>query len=501
MNISVPPRASEAKRMAHGRDLVVTARRHGSPLAKPLTLAAMSLGYVVVQLDVTIVNVAINSIGESFGGSLADLQWIVNAYTITFAAFILTAGALGDRLGARRMFVCGFAIFVVASLACAVAPSLWVLILARLCQGIGAAILVPNSLALLNHAYPGESERHWAVGIWAAGASFSLTAGPLVGGGLIALIGWRSIFLINLPIGLAGIWLTSRYAKETPRSPARTLDLPGQAVAVLALGALAAAVIEGGQRGWTDEWVLAGFAIFAVLAALFLAIEFRSQGPMLPLTLFRNSAFSATSLTGLLVNIGCYGLIFVFSLYFQRLNHWSPLWTGLAFAPMMAAVLVTNLLAARVVAAIGAQLTIGAGLAITAASCFGLLWIEQGTRYAALGGQLVGLGAGLGLLVPPLTSTLLGSVARQYSGVASGVLNAMRQTGSVLGVALFGSLLAGSAGFIDGLRMALVIAAVLALCALGAVTIGVPRRAKKNVAARPPRSGALPGPARAAARR
>ena len=149
----------------------------------------MSLGYVIVQLDVTIVNVAINSIGGSFGGSLADLQWTVNAYTITFAAFILTAGALGDRLGPRRVFVCGFAIFVVASLACAVAPSPWVLILARLCQGIGAAILVPNSLALLNHAYPNESERHWAVGIWAAGASFSLTAGPLVGGGLIALVG------------------------------------------------------------------------------------------------------------------------------------------------------------------------------------------------------------------------------------------------------------------------------------------------------------------------
>jgi MFS transporter, DHA2 family, methylenomycin A resistance protein len=478
MSVSVLPRASDAKPMPHRRDLVVAARRRGLPLAKPLTLAAMSLGYVVVQLDVTIVNVAINSIGASFGGSLADLQWIVNAYTITFAAFILTAGALGDRLGARKVFVWGFAIFVAASLACAVAPALWVLVLARLCQGIGAAILVPNSLALLNHAYPNESERHWAVGIWAAGASFSITAGPLLGGGLIAVVGWRSIFLVNLPIGLAGIWLTLRYAGETTRSPARTLDLPGQIVAVLALGSLAAAVIEDGQRGFADEWVLAGFVVAAVLAALFLAVEFRSQGPMLPLALFRNPAFSATSLTGLLVNIGCYGLIFVLSLYFQRLNHLSPLWTGIAFAPMMAAVLVTNLLAARVVAAIGARLTIGAGLAITAASCFGLLGIEQGTRYAALGAQLVGLGAGLGLLVPPLTSTLLGSVAKHHSGVASGVLNAMRQTGSVLGVALFGSLLAGPAGFIGGLRMALLIAAVLALCAFGAIMVGVPRRAK-----------------------
>ena len=299
-------------------------------LGKALTLAAMSLGYVVVQFDVTIVNVAINSIGGDFGGSVADLQWIVNAYTITFAAFILTAGALGDRLGARRVFIAGFAIFVLASLACALAPALPVLIVARLCQGVGAAILVPNSLALLNHAYPQESERHWAVGIWAAGASFSLTAGPLVGGALIALSGWRSIFLINLPIGLAGIWLTWRYASETARLAVRTLDIPGQILAVLALGSLAAAMIEGGERGWSDLLVLTGFAGFALLAALFLAIEYRSSAPMLPLGLFRRPAFSEMSSTGLLVNIGCYGLIFVFSLYFQRLNDLSPLWTGLA---------------------------------------------------------------------------------------------------------------------------------------------------------------------------
>ncbi len=402
--------------IASGGDSGRRPRGRSARLAKPLTLAAMSLGYVVVQLDVTIVNVAINSIGADFGGSVADLQWIVNAYTITFAAFILTAGALGDRLGAR-VFITGFAIFVLASLACALAPALSVLILARLCQGIGAAILVPNSLALLNHAYPEETGRHWAVGIWAAGASFSLTAGPLVGGALIALTGWRSIFFINLPIGLAGIWLTWRYATETSRVAARTLDMPGQMAAVLALGSLAAAMIEGGERGWTDAWVLAGFASFAVLAALFLLIEFRSKHPLLPLALFRKPAFSAMSLTGLFINVGCYGLIFVFSLYFQQLNHLSPLWTGLAFAPMMAAVLIANLIAARVTAAIGARLTITTGLTVAAASCLALLGLRQGTPYTSLCAQLIALGGGLGLLVPPMTSTLLGSVAKQYSGV------------------------------------------------------------------------------------
>jgi MFS transporter, DHA2 family, methylenomycin A resistance protein len=305
-----------------------------------------------------------------------------------------------------------------------------------------------------------------------------LTAGPLVGGALIALSGWRSIFLINLPIGLAGLWLTWRYATETARLAARKLDIPGQVTVVLALGSLAAAMIEGGERGWSDLFVLAGFAGFTLLAALFLAIEFGSKAPMLPLGLFRKPAFSAMSLTGFLVNIGCYGLIFVFSLYFQRLNHLSPLWTGLAFAPMMAAVLATNLIAARVTAAISARLTIATGLAITAASCLALLGLREGTPYAALCGQLVGLGGGLGLLVPPMTSTLLGSVTKQYSGVASGVLNAMRQSGSAIGVALFGSLLSGAGGFIAGIRIALVIAAALALCAIVAAIVGAPRHSE-----------------------
>jgi MFS transporter, DHA2 family, methylenomycin A resistance protein len=481
VNIAIRPHNqtkthSQTGDLAERRDVRAHAAAHNAGLSKALTLAAMSLGYVVVQLDVTIVNVAINSIGADFGGSVADLQWIVNAYTIIFAAFILTAGALGDRLGARRVFIAGFAIFVTASLGCALAPALPALIVARLCQGVGAAILVPNSLALLNHAYPQENERHWAVGIWAAGASFSLTAGPLVGGALIALCGWRSIFLINLPIGCAGIWLTWRYATETARLAARTFDIPGQIIAVLALASLAAAMIQGGERGWGDALVLTGFASFAVLAALFLAIEFRSTAPMLPLGLFRKPAFSAMSLTGLSVNIGCYGLIFVFSLYFQRLGKLSPLSTGLAFAPMMAAVLATNLIAARVTASIGARLTIAIGLAVTAASCLALLGLRESTPYAALCIPLIGLGGGLGLLVPPMTSTLLGSVTKQYSGVASGVLNAMRQTGSAIGVALFGSLLSGPGGFIAGIRMALVIAAALAVCAIAAALIGAPAR-------------------------
>ena len=222
-------------------------------LAKPLTLAAMSLGYAVVQLDITVVNTALSSIGDSLHGGVSELQWVVTAYTIAFAALILTTGTLGDRFGAKKIFMAGFSIFTAASVACALAPAAVILILARIVQGVGAAFLVPNSLALLNHAYTNWYERGRAVGIWAAGASLALTAGPLAGGSLVALAGWRSIFLINLPVGLAGLWLTSRYADETARSPHRELDFLGQGAAIAALGCLAAAIIECGISGWSNS--------------------------------------------------------------------------------------------------------------------------------------------------------------------------------------------------------------------------------------------------------
>src|SRR6202050_2310826 len=437
-----------------------------------LTIVAMSLGYAVVQLDITIVNTALSSIGQSLRGGVSELQWVVTAYTITFAALILTAGALGARIGAKRVFMWGFAIFTVASVLCAVSASAGFLIAARALQGAGAAILVPNSLALLNHAYPDEKERGRAVGIGAAGASLALTAGPVAGGGIIALVGWRSIFLVNLPIGLTGLWLTWRYADETARSSKRELDLAGQALAIGALACLAGAIIEGRSLGWSNPWVIAGCVGFAVLAALFVFQERRAQQPMLPLSLFRHRLFALTPVIGLLVNVGFYGLIFVLSLYFQQINGLSPLATGLAFLPMMGAVLPANLLAARASERFGAPAIIATGAAIAAAGCVTLIGIDRDTNYWMICVQLVAIGGGLGLLVPPLTSTLLGSVEKARSGIAAGVLNATRQTGSVLGVALFGSLVARENAFITGARESLIISAILLLGAAITIVIG-----------------------------
>ena len=422
-----------------------------------LTLAAMSLGYGVVQLDVTIVNVAINAIGASFHGNMAALQWVVSSYTITFAAFILSAGALGDRIGAKRVFMAGFALFTVASVVCAAAATLPLLIFARTVQGTGAAILVPNSLALLNHAYEDSRERARAVAFWASGASFTLTLGPLVGGVLIKLFGWRSIFLVNLPLGLLGLWLTIRYAKETPGNTVRRIDLPGQITAVLALGGLAWSLIRGGEVGWTNPQVLVGLASAVVLAAVFIAIEYFSDHPMLPLGMFRNRTFRSSTITGVLVNIAFYGLIFVFSLYFQRQRHLSPLWTGLAFVPMTGACFVANLNIGRISGRFGDRKCIVTGTAVILLGCVALLGIGADTGYGWLLPAFILMGGGLGTMVPPLTHALLSSVDKARSGIASGVLTSSRQTGSVLGVSLFGSLIAAAPMMVHGTRLSLAI--------------------------------------------
>jgi DHA2 family methylenomycin A resistance protein-like MFS transporter len=448
----------------------------GAQATKRLTLLGMSLGFGVVQLDVTIVNTALESIDSSLHGGVSALQWVVSSYTIAFAALILTAGALGDRLGAKRVFIGGFAVFTAASLACALAMGPTILIAARAAQGVGAALLVPNSLSLLNHTYPDPKERGRAVGWWLAGASAALTAGPPIGGALIALVGWRSIFLVNLPIGLAGLWLGWRFTADTPPA-SRQLDLLGQGAAIGALGALAAGLIEGGRFGWTNPWVIAAFGVAAALGALFVVQEQRASQPMLPLSLFANRTFTLTTVVGLLINIPFYGLIFVFSLYFQQIKHLSPLETGLAFVPMMGLVLPVNLLAPRLAERFGPSPIVAVGAILSAAGCLGLLGIGPDTSYWAMLTQLLAMSAGLALCVPPLTSELLGSVEQSRSGLAAGVLNSARQTGSVLGVALFGSLIGGAGDFLLGAHVALVVSALLLVAAAAIIAIGSRARA------------------------
>ena len=434
---------------------------------------ATSLGFGVVQLDVSVVNVAIQPIRAQLGGGVTGAQWIVDAYTIAFAVFIISAGALGDRLGAKRVFAAGFALFTVASVGCGLAPGLPALIAGRVAQGVGAAVLVPCSLTLLNHMYTEPGARGRAVGRWAAGASVALSAGPLIGGVLTATLGWRSIFFITLPLGTLGLLLTLRFATETTRATDRPVDLPGQCVIVAALTALAGATVEGGRVGFGDPLVLVGFAVAAVMAVAFVIVESRRRHPMLPLRLFRVPTFASATGIGLVVNIAFYGLIFVFSLYFQNTRHYSVLATGLAFAPVTIAVLAANLLTSRFVAAFGARRVIAVAAVVLGAAMAGLLGIGARSGYAELVGQLTVVGFALGVIVPAMTTALLGSVDRSRSGVASGTLNTARQTGSVIGVALFGSLV--TTELVGGLRIALAVSIGLAL-AVVALATGIDRR-------------------------
>ncbi len=427
------------------------------------TLVATSLGFAVVQLDVSIVNVAIKSIGAELGGGVSGLQWVVNAYTITFAACILTAGSIADRIGARRLFVGGFVLFMVASGVCGIAPDLGVLIGGRAAQGLAAAMLVPSSLALLSHAYTDARARTQAVGIYLAGASTALSGGPLIGGVLIATIGWRAIFFINIPVGLCGIVLTLRFANETTRSTERGVDVRGQLAAIATLVLLVGSTIEGGSHGFAATGVLAGYAAALACGALFVWFEARGRSPMLPLSLFRSRVFSVCSLGGLLINTAFYGLIFVISLFFQQVQGLSPLMTGLALAPVMIGITASNIVSGRMQERFGAARVLALGAAILSAACAAMLSVGAGTSYGIIVVPLTALGVGGGLVVPTVTAQLLGSVDRSRSGVASGTLNTLRQTGSAVGVALFGSLLAGSAGFVPGVHASFAIAGGLGL--------------------------------------
>lgn len=444
-----------------------------APARRAARLAALSLGVVVVQIDVTVVNVALDQIQGLMQGGVAALQWVVNGYTLAFASLLLTGGALGDRFGARRLYLVGFALFTLASLACGLAPTGTVLIAARVAQGLGGALLMPCSLALVAHAYHDPGERMRAIGIWAGAGGMAMVAGPVVGGVLVALFGWRSIFLINLPIGAIGLWLTLRFVTETEGRHNRALDLPGQILAIVALVALTGSIIEGEPLGWTSPLVLGGMALFLLAGIGFLLVESRSAAPMMPLGLFRHPVFSAVSLIGFLLNAGYYGSTFLLSLYFQGPLGLSPLLTGLAFVPMTGLIAVINVFAGRIAARHGARLPMVSGLCVAVAGFVALaLALNPATDYGGIWWTLLLIGCGTALTVPPMTAALLATVDRARAGIGSGVLNSLRQTGGALGVAVLGAI-GGGGMSVEGMRLAMGLSGGVLVFALLAAVIWV----------------------------
>ncbi|NYE60692.1 DHA2 family methylenomycin A resistance protein-like MFS transporter [Duganella sp. 1224] len=435
----------------------------------PAILLACSFAFIIVQLDVTIVNVALPAIGRELHAGVSQLQWVVDAYTLGFAVFLLSAGAMGDRFGSRTVFLGGFALFAAASLACAMAPGALALNIARAAQGIGAALLVPSSLAILNAVYAHERTRlAQAIAWWTAAGGVSIAAGPVLGGVLMAAFGWRSIFWVNIPVCLVGFWLTLRVVPAIRHSgPARHFDLPGQVLALVALTALIGAVIEVHALGLAHAAVLGALAVALAAGALFLRVEARSAAPMLPLRLFTLRGFTPAVLFGVCVNFAYYGIIFVLSFYLQTVRGFSVLHAGLVFLPLTGTFLFANIASGWAQARVGARLPMIIGGVIGAAG-YALLAVFGISTSASFWAMLPGLAlipAGMGLAVPAMTTAILAAVDKRQAGTASAVLNTARQVGGAMGVAVYGALVAApaTAAILSGMEIALGVSTALLL--------------------------------------
>ncbi|VWC12910.1 MFS transporter [Burkholderia lata] len=449
----------------------------GFPPALARVVATVSTGFVVTQLDVTIVNIALAHLAGDLRLPVAGLQWVVDAYTLAFAVLMLSGGALGDRFGARRLYIAGLMLFALASLACGAASTPAMLIAARALQGVGAAAMLPNSLALLNDACRHDPHlRARAVGWWTAAGSISIAAGPVVGGLLIATWGWSGIFLVNLPLCAAGLvaafaWVPARRVAVTPaassRACVRALDLRGQFIAIAMLTALTGAVIEWRPLGFTHPVVAGGFALAALAALAFIAVEARTATPMLPLSLFRHRTFSAAVLFGICVNLTYYGTVFVLALYLQRARGESALQAGLAFLPLTGGFLLSNLASGRVVARHGPRAPMLAGALVAALGYGSLHFVDASTPLALLLVPFLLIPTGMGFAVPAMTTAVLASVAPERAGIASAVLNTARQAGGAMGVAAFGALAGGGGAgqVVDGLRIETAISVALLVTA------------------------------------
>jgi len=429
------------------------------------TLAAAVLGFFMITLDAVVVNVALPSIRAGLGGGITGLQWVVDGYTLMFAALLLSAGSVSDRFGARRAFGAGLAVFVLASAACGLAPAISALVAARFAQSAGAAVMMPSSMALISQAHPDPARRARAVAVWAMGGAVASSSGPLLGG-VLTLVSWRLIFFINVPAGAVTLVLLARVLPSPHR--AAPFDWAGQITAVIAMGGLTYGAIEAGAAGFAAPRVVAAFAIAAVALAGFVAAQARGAHPMAPLDLFRSRTVAVPVVVGFAFIVGYYGLPFVMSLYLQQLRGLSPFGTGVAFLPMMLIGAALTPFSARIAERLGARVLITAGLVVMTAGLVILAAVPPSAPVWALAALMALVGLAGPTVMPPVTAVLLNSVPPHRAGTASGVFNTSRQIGGALAVAVFGGLLANHAGFLHGVRASLLIAAVVALAAAAA---------------------------------
>jgi EmrB/QacA subfamily drug resistance transporter len=446
-----------------------------SERARRLVLAGTVLGSSLAFIDGSAVSLTLPIIQQQLGGDVAAAQWIMNAYALLLGSLVLAGGAAADRYGRKRVFVAGVILFSAASLGCALAPSLPLLIAARAVQGIGAALLTPASLALLGATFDAKG-RGQAVGVWAGASGVMSAAGPVLGGWLTGAISWRAVFLINLPLAAVAVWLVLAAARESKGGRPGRLDVAGAAVATASLGLVTWALTDAPKRGFAEPMVAGPLALGLVGLAVFPWVERRAESPMTPLKLFRSLTFSGLNAYTLLLYGALGGALFLLPFLLLRVHHYPPAQAGAALLPLSVGLAVLSPLAGRLAARLGARTLLVAGPALAAAGFATMAWRAPDARFwtGAFPGLTL-LAVGMGVAVAPLTDAVLGAVDDEYEGAASGINNAVARVAGLLAVALVGFVLAGSqaAAILAGYRTALMVAAGVALGASVAAALTV----------------------------
>ena len=448
------------------------------------TFVITSLALFMVVLDNLVVSTALPVIRTDLDASLEELEWTVNAYTLTFAVFLLTGAALGDRFGRRRVFALGLTLFTAASAAAALAPSMDALIVARAIQGIGGAIVTPLTLTILSDAFPKE-KRGLALGAWSGIAGLAVASGPLVGGAVVDGISWQWIFWLNVPIGILLVPLALRFLRET-YGPDSGLDLPGLALVSAGLLGLVWGLIHGNGDGWTSPQIVASLAVGAILTAAFVAWELRTPAPMLPMRFFRDRAFAAANGASLLMYFGMFGSIFLLTQFLQTVQSHSPLGAGLRVLPWTAMPMVVAPIAGALSDRIGGRPLMAVGLGLQA---IGLGWLAAVSTptvpYSQLVIPFILSGTGMAMFFAPVANVVHSAVRPEEEGKASGTNNAIREVGGVVGVAVLASVFASYGGsgtpqsFVDGLTPALWVGAVV-VGAGSLISLLIPRRIRRE---------------------
>jgi EmrB/QacA subfamily drug resistance transporter len=441
-----------------------------------LVLAICCMSLLIVGMDVTIVNVALPSIRSDLNVSLSGLQWTIDAYVLVLASLLMLSGSTADRLGRRRIFQTGLVVFTFGSLLCSLAPGLGWLIGFRMVQAVGASMLNPVAMSIITNVFTQPRERARAIGVWGGVIGISLGLGPVVGGVLVETVGWRAIFWINIPIGLAAIALTARFVPESRAPRPRRVDAVGQLLVMVALASLTYAIIEAPRAGWTSATTLGLLALTIVAIGSLLVYEPARTDPLLELRFFRSAPFSGATVIAVSAFGAFSGFLFMNTLYLQDVRGLSALQAGLCTLPLAVMTLIFAPISGRLVGSRGPRRPLmAAGLAMCAGALM-LVRLETNTSLAWLLSSYVVFGLGFGLVNAPITNTALSGMPRSQAGVAAAIASTSRQVGSALGVAVVGSVLAS--GLAGGLRTGFAVAShsawwILVGCGLAVLGIGL----------------------------